>query len=370
MWRRLFGGGDAKNPGRDTKPHAEDESIAKPARAAKTDADAGVEADDDEDLDEIPFDDDELPEFGDEAEAEAHVHAGLARDPENPDAAAPSGDPADTTAATPPPVPSVRIHDAGPFVKHVEEISPYQERPEMAREEYEMLVAELPMPRKKQMREFAEYVAGAKSWHEHLPLLPTGAAFRFYLNPFAGMDRIVLDDGRAAFIPRGEDADPFHYSWMPTGEYRQRFGFLSFACAEASRFIKPVRLDVDDLSFEGTLDNNVNYAVLWVPQKPFQLPEAILKAGACFVTGVVHPRAACPATWQRTLETVKSNHVWPPQTGGPETLARIRARVAATGAVAEIDPELEALVAPERQRLLDEMVAAMTRMVGQLHGSL
>lgn len=363
MWRRLFGGG-SKDPQSDAKRRAPGQSAADAASGPR----AGAE-EEDEDLDAIPFEDDELPEFDDEAEAEAHVHAGLARDPEHPDAVPPAGGAApDTAAATP--GPRVQLHDAGPFVKHAEEISPYEDRPAMAREEYEMLVADLPMPRKKHMREFAEYVAGAKSWHEHLPLLPTGAPFRFYLNPFAGTDRVLLEDGRAAFIPRGEDADPFHYSWMPTEEYHRRFGFLAFACADASRFVKPVRLEVDDATVDGVLDNNVNYAVLWVPRKPFNLPDAILKAGTCIVTGVVHPRAACPSAWQKTLATVKSNHAWPAETGGAATLARIRARVEAAGAVDTIDPELQELLAPERERLLGEMVAAMSRMVGQLHGSL
>lgn len=363
MWRRLFGGGNPKTPDPQAKQRAREEATERARDAMAESADADDEADELDETDAIPFEDDELPEFGDEAEAEAHVHAGLARDPESPDAPVPAAD----AAGAPP---RVHLHPTGPFEKHAEDISPYEDRPSMAREEYELLVGNLPMPRKKHMREFAEYVSSALAWHEQLPLLPAGEPFRFYLNPFAGMDRMLLEDGRAAFIPRGEDAERFQESWLPTEEYRRRFGFLAFACPAAERWIRPVRLEIDDESHDGVLDNNVNYAVLWVPKKPFNLPDAILKAGTCIVTGVVHPRAACPSAWQRTLETVKSNHAWPAETGGPATLARIRERVAATGPVQNIDPELQRLLAPERQRLLDEMAAAMNRMVEQIHGVL
>lgn len=368
MWRRLFGGGDPKNLDPQAKKRAQEQAAERARDAMADSADADSDASEMDEADEIPFEDHELPEFGDEAEAEAHVHAGLARDPENPDAPVPA--PEDAAAGSAAATPHVQLHDAGSFEKHVEEISPYEDRPSMAREEYELLVADLPMPRKKHMREFAEYVSSALPWHEQLPLLPSGEPFRFYLNPFAGMDRMLLGDGRAAFIPRSADAERFQESWLPTEEYRQRFGFLCFSCAAAERWVKPVRLQVDTEFYEGVLDNNVNYAVLWVPKKPFNLPDAILKAGTCMVTGVVHPRAACPSAWQRTLETVKSNHAWPVETGGPATLARIRERVASTGPVQNIDPELQALLAPERQRLLDAMTATMTRMVEQIHGAL
>lgn len=367
MWRRLFGGGNPKTPDQQAKQRAHDEAAERARDALAETADADDGADELDEADEIPFEDHELPEFGDEAEAEAHVHAGLARDPENPDAPVPA---ADAAAAAVTPRVHVHVHATGIFEKHIEDLSPYEERPSMAREEYELLVADLPMPRKRQMREFAAYVSSALAWHEQLPLLPAGEPFRFYLNPFAGMDRVLLGDGRAAFIPRGEDAERFQDSWLPTEEYRRRFGFLAFACPAAERWIKPVRLEVEDEFYDGVLDNNVNYAVLWVPKKPFNLPDAIVRAGTCMVTGIVHPRAACPSAWERTLETVKSNHAWPAETGGPATLARIRERVAATGPVQNVDPELQALLAPERQRLLDEMTAAMARMVEQIHGVL
>ena len=246
----------------------------------------------------------------------------------------------------------------------------FEDRPSLGREEYEMLVAELPMPRKRQMREFAAYVASANSWHEHLPLLPDGAAFRFYLDPFAGMDRVLMPDGTAVFVRRDADAHRFHPAWIPTAEYRERFGCLAFACAAGSRFVKPVKVETDDASFEGLLDNNFNHAIVWVPRKPFGLPDPILRAGTCFVTGVVHARAGRPAAWRGALEATRSNHAWPAETGGAATLAQIRARCEAAGMADEIDAELDALVAPERQRLLDEMVAAMTRVLAQIHGAI
>ncbi len=347
MWRRLFGTGDAKKSPRDAEPRGDGETG--PAAAASRPAPL------DDDLDETPLEDDEDPDFGAEIDAA--------------DAAAPS-DPDEDEAEGAPAV-QFRLVDAGAFTPQSDDALPsFEERPSLGREEYEMLVGELPMPRKRQMRDFAAYVASAKNWHEHLPLVPDGAAFRFYLDPFAGMDRVLLHDDMALFVPREAGADGFLPAWIPTAEYRERFGFLSFACAAGPRFVKPVKVEDDEVSLEGTLDNNFNHAVVWVPRKPFGLPDPILRVGTCFVTGVIHARAAHPAAWRTTLEALKSNHAWPAETGGAQTLAKIRARCEARGMADEFDAELDALLAPERQRLLDEMVAAMGRVLAQIHGAI
>jgi hypothetical protein len=345
MWRRIFGGGEAKNLQKETSRRSPGEAAA---------SSSAPEAD--EDLDDLPFDPDEDPDFGPEAEGAE----------DQGDAVDVDAEPAETDEA--PPV-QVRVLDAGPFALQPAEAMPsYEDVASLGREEYELLVGELPMPRKRQMRDFAAYVAGAKDWHELLPLLPDGAVFRFYLDPFAGMDRILMPDSRAAFVPRAADADGFLPAWIPTAEYRERFGCLAFACAEGSRFVKPVKVETDAVSFEGVLDNNFNHAVVWVPRKPFGLPDPIVRAGTCFLTGVVHAGASHPAAWRTTLAATKTNHAWPAETGGATTLAQIRARCEAAGMADEFDPELDALLAPERQRLLDEMVAAMTRVLGQIHG--
>jgi hypothetical protein len=268
------------------------------------------------------------------------------------------------------PVETVHLEATGPFVEHVEDRPAFEDRPAMSRDEYELLIGELPMPRQKQIREFAAAVAAWCDWHQCLSLLPPGAAFRFYLDPRAGMDRVVLTNGVTAFLPREEGAAHAHAAWISTREYQRRFGFLAFACAEAPRLLRPIRIEAGGETYEGMLDNNVTYAVLWVPQEPFHVPEPILKAGTCMVTGVVHPGAAHPAAWQATLERVKLNHAWPIEGGGPKVLGRIRERVAAAGTADQPDAELDALLAPERERLMGEMVAAMNRMIGQLHGSL
>src|SRR5262245_37733059 len=92
---------------------------------------------------------------------------------------------------------------------------------------YRVLVASLPMPTLVQMQQFAGHVAGAHSWYKHLPLLPPGAPLQFFLDPAAGMQLIAGSGGRVDATPRTNRG--FHYSWLPTAEYRDRFGYLAFS---------------------------------------------------------------------------------------------------------------------------------------------
>lgn len=73
-----------------------------------------------------------------------------------------------------------------------------------------------------QMQQFALFVSNAHSWYKHLPYLPPGEPFQFFLDPGAGMQLVVSSQGSVDATPRAEPG--FHYSWLPTVEYRARFG--------------------------------------------------------------------------------------------------------------------------------------------------
>jgi hypothetical protein len=71
----------------------------------------------------------------------------------------------------------------------------------------------LPKPTPDQLRAFPKYVSSAHSWYKHLPLLPPGVPFNFYLDPGAGMQRTITSDGSVQIAVRKERG--FHYSWNP-----------------------------------------------------------------------------------------------------------------------------------------------------------
>ena len=93
--------------------------------------------------------------------------------------------------------------------------------------EYKALARSPPVPTPLQLRHFAEFVAGAHSWYKHLPLLPARAPLQFFLDPAAGMQLTQAADGSVTAALR--DRQGFHYSWLPTAEYRERFGYLAFS---------------------------------------------------------------------------------------------------------------------------------------------
>ena len=106
-------------------------------------------------------------------------------------------------------------------------VNPSSSGPGLRLEEYRKIVGALPAPSRQQMEEFAAFVSGAHSWYKHLPLLPPGLPMQFFLDPGAGMQISVLQDGRTVVAER--QGTGFHYSWIPTVDYRRRFGHLAFS---------------------------------------------------------------------------------------------------------------------------------------------
>jgi len=74
--------------------------------------------------------------------------------------------------------------------------------PGMDLEAYRRWLGEVTPPTNSQIEAFADFVAGAHSWYKHLPLLPPGAKFHFYIDPQAGMDRLVHASGEVTVRTR------------------------------------------------------------------------------------------------------------------------------------------------------------------------
>ena len=97
--------------------------------------------------------------------------------------------------------------------------------PVLTVDEYRSLVQVLPVPTTSQRDAFAAFVSQAHSWYKHIPPAPPCCPFYFFLDPSAGMQREVTSGGSVRSIVREERG--FHYSWIPTKEYRARFGHLA-----------------------------------------------------------------------------------------------------------------------------------------------
>ena len=64
----------------------------------------------------------------------------------------------------------------------------------MSASPYIVEVQSLTRPTAGQIDAFVQHVSAAHSWYKHLPLLPPGTPFFFYLNPNAGRETVVVAD--------------------------------------------------------------------------------------------------------------------------------------------------------------------------------
>lgn len=240
--------------------------------------------------------------------------------------------------------------------------------PVLSLQDYQCLIreAEVPAPTDEQIANFVDFVCSAKSWYKHLPLVLPGESMCFFIDACAGLDRILLADGRVTFLQRSESLR-FHYTWMLTSEYRERFGGLSFACAAASELFMGVQI-VDDTTNEvipGVLDPNWIFPVIWTNQENrFRLPQEILDAGCVEVTGVLHAATDRHEYWEFYAKEFEAGDNWPDESGGPAAFAAILARckeLNCSSAQHEANPEIAALVGRERARLRSDMVSAIMR---------
>lgn len=240
---------------------------------------------------------------------------------------------------------------------------------------YRVLVRSLPRPTLLQMQQFAKFVSNAHSWYKHLPYLPPGLPFQFFLDPGAGMQRAISPQGSINAIPRTECGK--HYSWLPTAEYRKRFGYLAYS--------RSVGTAVHVLSSDGsrlTESDVAPYVYDFTARSLVQVPAKVLKAGRAFVSAVAHTGGTDERAWQGMVR-VKTPLEWPEESGGVEAVRKIldRCRVLEKDPsrkeyanletlgpnedrdVLFVDYPLYQLLEPERQRQRAGMVAAMKRVI-------
>lgn len=195
------------------------------------------------------------------------------------------------------------------------------------------------------MDEFVEYVASAHSWYKHLPLLPPGKRFMFYLDPNAGREWVVTQAG-GGYRDRTSDTperNRFHYTWQPTAEYIERFGHFQYFAAAGTSFVVPVG--------EGVLDTSTTARIQASEGDWINLPDAIRTAGAEHVTAVIHPQGQQPGLWLWRLCKLGSAPppyaaAFPSHPPDDPVLARILERVRRIPSNAE---------SPERLREFEEL---------------
>jgi hypothetical protein len=223
--------------------------------------------------------------------------------------------------------------------------------------EYLNLLSGVPLPSTQQKSEFAEFVSAAHSWYKHLPANLPGQPFYFFLDKYAGCDRSLQSNGTAVLADRSEQG--FHYSDIPTAEYRSRFGYLAFCCGSGTvAFVTkwPLVYSRDKVATVPGDDG-----------KMYGLPKEILEMGETQLTAIIHPSSSARLVCGQLTN-------WPEESGGRTTLEQIAARCremqdpanpkserfTQSGVYIE-DQLLDNLVAPERQRQKREIVRSIER---------
>jgi len=239
--------------------------------------------------------------------------------------------------------------------------------PAMDLDAYRRWLGGVTPPTDSQIEAFADFVADAHSWYKHLPLLPPGAEFLFYIDPQAGMDRLVHASGEVTMRTRTPETQPFHYTWMTTADYRERLGYLSFSCAKGSMLFPGERLGVERV----ILDNNTQHPLLQLSgDLAMTPPREVLEAGTCRLTALVHPRVT--ADWVATRLAAEK----PSQSSSPDiqeaTWAAIQQLLEDQQGESgdeqqrihrlSANPAFESMVQEHRAWLRQQMIDAMQRM--------
>jgi len=216
----------------------------------------------------------------------------------------------------------------------------------------------LPPPTLEQLTNFVEHVASAHSWYKHLANGAPRDFFQLRVSPSAGMR---YHDGRYVDYVEG-DGTRFHYTWMTTARYRERFGVLEY----------------DYAGYDGSLEASA--AVATVDGERALLPRA-LREDLVPVTATVHSCALQYALFDEALEAAKTRALAPSlfasrmrrhASGGDDNVAELppRARAHAEQSVAAVVAMRRWLDARGRERpfsvdQLDEpFVATAVQMLG------
>ncbi len=258
---------------------------------------------------------------------------------------------------------------------------------------YRKIVGTLPRPSGAQIDNFVEFVCGAHSWYKHLPLLPPGVPFRFFIDPYSGYDRLVVGPDRCIQLrERTENTLRFHYTWMTTSDYRARFGYLSYVAKAGTSIL---------LVSAAELHEYTERPVFFTADQGYWIPGEVAEAGCVSLTAIVHEFTPRVWVWRRFLPPPEARS-WPEETGGMNTLAQIlevcegpkfvtererretryreitdekRARLSESeekqlrqeadelARSLDLDEDLVRLLEPEKRRLQREMGNAIRRMV-------
>ena len=157
------------------------------------------------------------------------------------------------------------------------------------------------------MDAFAKFVCGAHSSYKHLPYYPPGKPLLFFVDPAAGMD-LTFHTDRVEATPRLERG--FHYSWIPTHEYREKFGHLAFSRTSGTTVYR-VAADCTVLA----PGDDVPAIYDPVARSLRRLPAEVVAAGVALVSGIVHPDSTDP---QLVLQFAneRARAAWPEESGG------------------------------------------------------
>ncbi len=246
------------------------------------------------------------------------------------------------------------------------------ELPSLTLAQYVDLVSPLPPPTQQQKANFADFVSHAHSWYKHLRLYPPGMPFYFFIDKYAGCDFAVKEDGTAKLVEREEPG--FHYSAIPTKEYRTRFGHLAFSCGAGTTVISlgggPIAIPRDQIA-----------AVPGDDARLYALPPEIVKVGEVRLTAVIHTLGQSHSWWDTRIREDLDRVEWPQESGGQAVLEKIFARCRAMrepgfdrwsqhvhSEYGMVDAVLHDLLAPEQKRQQNEMVKAMDRVCDLIAG--
>jgi len=229
--------------------------------------------------------------------------------------------------------------------------------PPLTLAEYRTLTRHLPSPTAAQIDAFVNHVCNAHSWYKHLSMNLPGVPFWFYVDPSAGLGIVQRPDGS----PHTEllVGHQFHYSSMPTDEYRAKFGSLAAAYQRSSRIR---RRDPD-----GTLHSPADDAfALFDPvrQQFVGLPAEVVAAGTALATGIIHEAGPMWISCDESAGQV--GDVFAAENGGEATLRRVRALLAAEDVNSGI--EVLRLCEPEQARQRRGMVQAIERVLALIAG--
>jgi hypothetical protein len=244
------------------------------------------------------------------------------------------------------------------------------ELPPLTLNQYVDLLARVPLPTQAQKENFVQYVSHAHSWYKHLPLYLPGAPFYFFIDKYAGCDRLVSGDGKGVLRERTEQG--FHYSDYSTAKYRDLFGHLAYCCGYGTKVIPlskgPMVIPRDDLA-----------AVPSDDARMYRLPPEIIEAGVTQLTAVIHTHSAFNPLWLDRWSKDPEEIDWPEESGGRLALEKILSRsekvlldprameplrinlLPATRGLGTVDAILYELLTPERNRQYGEMMRAIDK---------